>query len=46
MVSGYRVAFLAAAIMMAAGAVLLVVWLRRRHLQGIEFDPSAITAAA
>ncbi|MDE3130348.1 MAG: DHA2 family efflux MFS transporter permease subunit, partial [Acidobacteriota bacterium] len=45
-VSGYHVAFLAAAIMMAAGAVLLVVWLRKRHLRGVEIDPSAITAAA
>jgi hypothetical protein len=32
--------------MMAAGAVLLVVWLRKRHLAGIEFDPSALAAAA
>jgi EmrB/QacA subfamily drug resistance transporter len=46
LVSGYHIAFLAAAIMMAAGAVLLVVWLRRRHLEGIEFDPSAMPAAA
>jgi len=45
-VSGYHVAFLAAAIMMAAGAALLVVWLRKRHMEGIEFDPSAMTAAA
>jgi EmrB/QacA subfamily drug resistance transporter len=45
-VSGYHVAFLAAAIMMAAGAVLLIVWLRKRHLEGIEFDPSAMAAAA
>lgn len=45
-VAGYHVAFLAAAIMMGAGAVLLVLWLRKRHLEGIEFDPTAITAAA
>jgi hypothetical protein len=45
-VSGYHVAFFAAAIMMAAGAVLLIVWLRKRHLAGIEFDPSAMAAAA
>jgi EmrB/QacA subfamily drug resistance transporter len=45
-VSGYHLAFVAAAIMMAAGAVLLVVWLRKRHLEGIEFDPAALTAAA
>jgi EmrB/QacA subfamily drug resistance transporter len=45
-VSGYHVAFLAAAIMMGAGAALLVLWLRRRHLEGIKFDPAAVTAAA
>jgi EmrB/QacA subfamily drug resistance transporter len=45
-VSGYHVAFFAAAIMMAAGALLLVIWLRKRHLEGIKFDPSAIPAAA
>ncbi len=45
-VSGYHVAFLAAAIMMAAGASLLVLFLRKRHLAGVEFDPSAMTAAA
>jgi EmrB/QacA subfamily drug resistance transporter len=45
-VSGYHLAFVAAAIMMAAGAVLLVVWLRKRHLAGIQFDPSAMPAAA
>ncbi len=45
-VAGYHVAFLAAAVMMATGAVLLVVLLRRRHLEGLEFDPAALTAAA
>jgi len=45
-VSGYHVAFLAAAIMMGAGAVLMVLFLRRRHVEGLELDPSAITAAA
>ena len=45
-VSGYHVAFLAAALMMATGAVLLVVLLRKRHLEGLEFDPAALTAAA
>jgi EmrB/QacA subfamily drug resistance transporter len=45
-VSGYHVAFLAAAIMMAAGTALLMLWLRKRHLEGMEFDPSALTAAA
>ena len=45
-VSGYHVAFLAAAIMMGAGAVLMVLFLRRRHVEGLELDPSAITATA
>src|SRR6202012_3496867 len=46
LVSGYHVAFLAAGLMLGAGAVLMVVLLRRRHLEGIEFDPSAVVAAA
>jgi MFS family permease len=45
-VSGYHVAFLAAGIMMFAGALLLVVFLRKRHLAGVEIDPSAMAAAA
>lgn len=45
-VSGYHLAFLAAAIMMAAGAALMVLFLRRRHVEGIELDPSAVVAAA
>ncbi len=45
-VSGYHVAFLAAGIMMAAGAALLVLLLRKRHLEGVEFDPAALSAAA
>jgi MFS family permease len=45
-VSGYHVAFLASGIMMAAGASLLVLFLRKRHLEGVEFDPSAMAAAA
>ena len=36
LVSGYHVAFLAAAIMLAAGAVILAVALRRRHLRAFE----------
>ena len=45
-VSGYHVAFAAAAIMLGIGAVILVVGLRRRHLEGLELEltPSAITA--
>jgi EmrB/QacA subfamily drug resistance transporter len=45
-VSGYHVAFLAAAIFMAAGAVLLVVLLRKQHLESLELDPSAMSMAA
>jgi EmrB/QacA subfamily drug resistance transporter len=37
-VSGYHVAFLAAAIMMAAGAGLLVLLLRQRHLAHVSVD--------
>ena len=45
-VSGYHVAFLAAAIMLALGAVILVAALRRRHLRGLELEltPSAVAA--
>ena len=44
-VSGYHVAFLAAAIMMGAGAALLVLRLRPRHVAGLSLDASAVTAA-
>jgi MFS family permease len=37
-VSGYQVAFLAAAIMLGAGAVILAVVLRPRHLEGLNLD--------
>ncbi len=37
-VSGYHVAFLAAAIMFALSAVLLTFWLRRSHLLDIELE--------
>jgi EmrB/QacA subfamily drug resistance transporter len=40
-VSGYHVAFLAAAIMLAAGAVIMTVALRQRHMREVE---SAIEA--
>ena len=45
-VSGYHVAFLAAAIMLAAGAVLLAVALRRRHLHEVEQAIESTGAAA
>jgi EmrB/QacA subfamily drug resistance transporter len=35
-VSGYHVAFLAAAVMLASGVVLLVFMLRRRHMKDVE----------
>jgi EmrB/QacA subfamily drug resistance transporter len=46
-VSGYHVAFTAAAIMLGAGAVILAFGLRRRHLEGLnleELTPSAVAA--
>jgi EmrB/QacA subfamily drug resistance transporter len=45
-VSGYHVAFLAAAIMLAAGAVILAASLRRRHVEGLDLElrPSAVAA--
>jgi EmrB/QacA subfamily drug resistance transporter len=45
-VGGYHVAFLAAAIMLAAGALILAMSLRRRHLEGLdlELSPSAMAA--
>jgi hypothetical protein len=32
--------------MLGTGAVLLTVLLRRRHLAGLEIDPSAVPVAA
>jgi len=45
-VSGYHVAFLAATIMLAMGAVILAVGLRRRDLRAFELEltPSAVAA--
>jgi EmrB/QacA subfamily drug resistance transporter len=45
-VSGYHVAFLAAAIMLAAGAIILALALRRRHVEGLDLEltPSAVAA--
>jgi hypothetical protein len=45
-VSGYQVAFTAAAVMMGAGAVLLMVLLRRRHLAGVQVGQPAVPAEA
>jgi EmrB/QacA subfamily drug resistance transporter len=45
-VSGYHVAFLAAALMLAAGGVILAVALRPRHVRAIESDLSPVPVAA
>jgi len=45
-VSGYHVAFLAAAIAVAAGGVVLVLFLRRSHVEALELDPTAIAVGA
>ncbi len=45
-VSGYHVAFLAAALMLGVAGVLLLALLRRHHLSGLELDPAVIAAAA
>ncbi len=44
-VSGYQVAFGAAAVMLIIGAVLLVVLLRARHLETVSTDPNAALLA-
>jgi EmrB/QacA subfamily drug resistance transporter len=46
LVSGYQVAFAAAAVMLGVGGLILVVGLRRRHLEGVELEaaPSAVPA--
>jgi EmrB/QacA subfamily drug resistance transporter len=45
-VSGYHVAFLAATVMLAVGAVILAAGLRRRHVRGLELElsPSAVAS--
>jgi EmrB/QacA subfamily drug resistance transporter len=43
-VSGYHVAFAAAAIMLGAGALILATVLRRRHLQEFELAPASAAA--
>jgi predicted MFS family arabinose efflux permease len=45
LVSGYHVAFLAAAIMLAAGAVILGGVLRRRHVDALELELAPAAAA-
>jgi predicted MFS family arabinose efflux permease len=46
LVSGYQVAFAAAAVMLGVGGLILAVALRRRHLEGIELDLSPSTVPA
>ena len=45
-VSGYHVAFAAAAIMLGAGAVIMATMLRARHLRGLELEASPAALAA
>jgi hypothetical protein len=42
-VSGYHVAFAAAAIMLGAGVLIMVLALRRRHVRAIELAPATAT---
>ena len=44
--SGYHVAFLAAAIMLASGAAIMAFALRRSHTKEIEMELNATGAAA
>ncbi len=44
-VSGYHVAFLAASIMLAAGAAIMAVGLRQRHMKEVELELNAGTVA-
>ena len=46
LVSGYHVAFTAAAVMLGMGALLLTILLRRRHLENLELDQTAVPVAA
>ena len=45
-VSGYHVAFIAAAAMLGAGAILLAALVRRRHLEHVSTNPMQAMAAA
>jgi EmrB/QacA subfamily drug resistance transporter len=45
-VSGYHVAFLAAAVMLAAGALILGLVVRRRHLESLDLNELAPSVAA
>ena len=45
-VSGYHVAFWAAAAMLGAGAVLLPIFLRKRHVERVSVNASELMATA
>lgn len=45
-VDGYHLAFTAAMVMLVASAVVLLVFLRRRHVSQLEFDPATAGAPA
>ncbi len=45
-VSGYHIAFLVAAILVGAGAAILVLFLRKQHIQELELDPAKVLVAA
>lgn len=44
LVSGYHVAFAAAAVMLALGAVILVAVVRQRDVESLELEPTAVPA--
>ncbi len=45
LVSGYHVAFAAAAVMLGVGAIILALVVRRRDVDALELDPAALPAA-
>jgi EmrB/QacA subfamily drug resistance transporter len=45
-VSGYHIAFLTAAIMMGAAAVIMTLFLRKRHVEELDLDPAQVLVAA
>jgi hypothetical protein len=45
-VSGYHVAFIAAAVMLGAGAIIMAVAVRRRDVESLDLEELAPSAAA
>ncbi len=45
LVSGYHVAFAAAAVMLGAGALILALLVRQRDVEALDLDPAAVPAA-